>query len=158
LSYTTLSRICCKQQLYLLNPMFSRFFQVEQSIADEMFQLRHDSKCNIFILLLINYWEDNIILWSLNLHYDDVVADPNLMASNVLCLNKTQISFLGASVDLHAKLLIFKNFLSCCDGHWYNQVQKLYNFTFRCKIVISSSNANMWWAMNIITMYMPPNI
>jgi hypothetical protein len=109
LSYTALSRIRCKQQLYLLFPICSRNFQVDQSVADEMSRLRSDAKYEISVPLLVNCRKDNIILQSLNtrslnLHYNDVMADPNLMASDILCLNETRISSLDASLDLHTLL------------------------------------------------------
>ena len=65
------------------------------------------------ITSFFNCW----ILGSLNLYYNDFMANPNLMASDVLCLNKTRISSLNANLDLCTLLLNKFNALSCYDGH-----------------------------------------
>jgi hypothetical protein len=76
--------------------MFQKF---SNRSVDEMSQFRFDAKYEISISILVNCWKDNIILQllniqSLNLHNNDAMVDPNLMAVDILCLNETQISSL----------------------------------------------------------------
>jgi hypothetical protein len=133
--------------------------------------LRSDAKYEISIPLLVNCRKDNIVLQSLktrslNLHYNDVMANPNLMASNILCLNETQISSLHANLDLHALLLQKFNTLSYYDGHGtimlYHTNMTLFKsctFThFGAKFIMSSFNENTSQAMNIIATYKPPKM
>jgi hypothetical protein len=171
LSYTALSRVRSKEQLYLLHPICSRNFHVEQSVVDEMFRLRADAKYKISIPLLIDCQKNNIVLQSLNtrslnLHYKDVLADPNLMASHVLCLNETRISSLQAHPDLHIALLERFNVLSCYHSHGTIMLFRKDMTLFKSRTSMDSGaefikgffNDSMSGALNIITTYKPPKL
>jgi hypothetical protein len=94
------------------------------------------------------------------------MADSNLMASDVLCLNETRISSLDANLDLCALLLNKFNALSCYDGHGtimlYHTNMTLFKsctFThFGANFIMSSFNENTSRAMNIIATYKPPTM
>jgi hypothetical protein len=91
------------------------------------------------------------------------MVDPNLMASDILCLNETQISSLDASSDLHALLLQIFNALSCYDGHgtimlYHTNMTLFKSCTFihsGAEFIMSSFNENTTRAMNIIVTYKP---
>jgi hypothetical protein len=48
LTYTTLLRVCSKEDFYLLFPLLNKTFQVDHFVQEEMFQLR-TNKCTIQI-------------------------------------------------------------------------------------------------------------
>ena len=137
----TLSRICLQEHLYLLYLICSKKFHVDQSISNEMSQLRIDAKYKISIPILIDIWKDNIILQSLNMQS--------------LSLH----SSLKAYPNLQATLLGKFNVLSCYDGHgtiiFFHDNMKL---SKSCIFTNSSAefitplfNGNTSSPMNIIT-------
>jgi hypothetical protein len=54
---------------------------------------------------------------SLNLHFKDILADHNLLASHILCFNETKIRNIDQNKEIKQALLDKFDILSCYDEH-----------------------------------------
>jgi hypothetical protein len=102
LIYITLSRIKCKDNLYLLSPLFKNNFHVYPIVQEEMTCFRRDAKYELSFVLLQNFRRKTIIIQSLNirslkLHFLNLLIYWNIMASHILCLNEKKIIYIYRS-------------------------------------------------------------
>jgi hypothetical protein len=61
-----------------------------------MFRLKTSAQYKLAIVFLKSYYSKNLIvesfdIRSLTLHFEDVLVDPNVLSSHILCLNETRI-------------------------------------------------------------------
>jgi hypothetical protein len=80
LTYTTLSRIKCKDILYLLSPLSKNNFHVDPIVQEEMTCFRVYAKYELLFVLLQKFRRKTIIIHSLNthslkLHFLDLLMD-----------------------------------------------------------------------------------
>jgi hypothetical protein len=87
-----------------------------------MFQLRTNTQYKLAIVSLKYYHSKILIVKSLNthsliLHFEDVLADPNLLTSHILCLNETRIKNVHLNSKIYNPLSQKFHILSCYDKH-----------------------------------------
>ncbi len=78
---------------------------MDHLVQEEMFQLRTNAQYKVDIVYLKSYCSKKLIVESFNacsltLHFEDVLTNPNLLASHILCLNETRIR----NVHLNSKI------------------------------------------------------
>jgi hypothetical protein len=85
LTYTTLSQIHSKENLYLLSPLLINFFQIDLLIKQEMYRLQTTTQYELTLPSFKSYHEEFIVIQPLNtcslkLNFRDVLADPNILS------------------------------------------------------------------------------
>ncbi len=116
-----------------------------------------------------SYWKEFIIIQSLNthslnLHFLDILVNQNLLASHILCLNKTIIKNICTYQETHNIILNNKfNILYCCNQHgimiFYNEMVSLSNTSIKdskIEFIVTTFNENTWKAIHVIAIYKPP--
>ncbi len=90
-------------------------------VKEETKKLETSAKYKLSLLILKTFWTSCVIIQSLNIqslnqHYHDIIVDPNLQASHILCFNETRINNMEAKCIV---TLINHKFsiLSCSNGH-----------------------------------------
>ncbi len=89
-------------------------------VQKEMHHLKTTAQYEITIVSLKSYCKHFIIIQFLNtcslkLHFQDVLNDPNLFASHILCLNKTKIQIIQRDQEMYNAILNKFKILSCYD-------------------------------------------
>jgi hypothetical protein len=97
LTYITFSRIKNKKNLYLLQPLQMKIFQIDSSIVIEMHQLQTITWCDILIHTPHTFCHSHVFICflniiSLSLHKNDMFFDYNLKTSSILCLIETHFN------------------------------------------------------------------
>jgi hypothetical protein len=94
----------------------NNFFEVDHLVQEEMFQLKTNAQYKLAMVSLKSYHSNFFIIESLDtcsltLQFEDIFEDPNLLASQILCLNETRIK----NVHFNSKFYNeFKNDVECC--------------------------------------------
>ncbi len=96
LTYTALSKVRSKKNWYFIFLLLNNFVQVAHLVQEKMFRLRTNAQYKLDIVVLKSYCSIFLIVESFNvhsltLHFEDVLTNPNLLASHILCLNETRI-------------------------------------------------------------------
>ncbi len=76
--------------------MLNNFFEMDHLVQDEMFQLKTSAQYKLCTISLKSYCSKNLIIQSFNtqsliIHLEDVLEDPNILASHIPCFNETKI-------------------------------------------------------------------
>ncbi len=101
---------------------------------------------------------------SLNLHFKDILADHNLLASHIFCFNETKIRNIDQNKEIKQVLLDKFDILSCYDEHGTMVLYDNIVFLLRTTNITNNSaefiiilfNKNTCEAINIIVIYKPP--
>ncbi len=78
---------------------------MDDLVQEKMFRLKTNAQYKRAIVSLKSYHSKKLFVKSLNtclltLHFEDVLADPNLLASHIFCLNETRI----INIHLNSKI------------------------------------------------------
>jgi len=95
---------------------------MDHLIRKKMFQLKTNAQYKLAIISLKSYSSKKIIVESLNtrflsLHFEDILEDPNLLASQILCLNETKTKNVHLNSKIYNVLSQKFHVLSCYDEH-----------------------------------------
>jgi hypothetical protein len=87
-----------------------------------MHRLKTISQYKVTITYLKSYHKEFTIIKSLNtcslkLHFQDILNDPNLLASHILCLSETKIQNIQTHQEIYNIILNILKILSCYDYH-----------------------------------------
>jgi len=98
LTYIALTRIQTKENLYLFNPLQQKKFSVDVMVKEETNKLETKAKYELSLSILKNFQSLYLIIqflstWSLNQHYHDIISNPNLQASHILCCSQRRGSY-----------------------------------------------------------------
>jgi len=124
LTYTALSKVRSKNILYLLFLLLNNFVQVDHLVQVKMFRLRTNAEYKFDIVVLKSYRSNFLIVESFNvhfltLHFEDVLTNPNLLASHILCLNETRIRNVHLNSKIYNALSQKFHILSMNMTLWY---------------------------------------
>jgi hypothetical protein len=100
---------------------------------------------------------------SLKLHFCDVLANPNLLASHILCLNETKIKKIQTNNKLYLAISKKFNIISCYDEHGimilYDEMVTLTQTNLLTNVgvefIIALFNNNTQEALYLIAVYKP---
>jgi hypothetical protein len=151
LTYTTLIRIRTKGNLYLFNPLQQQKFNVDVMAKEE---LSLSILKNVQFLYLII---QSLNTWSLNQYYHDILANPNLQASHILCPNETQLKFMESKWIVALTNHKF-SILPCYDGHgtimFYDANNTLHThetYQKNCiEIIVTTFNINIKRTIHVV--------
>jgi hypothetical protein len=95
---------------------------VDYLVQEEMFQFLKNAQYKLAIVSLKSYCLKILIIKSFNiffltLHFEDVLANPNLLTSHILCLNETRIKIVHLNSKIYNALSQKLHILSCYDEH-----------------------------------------
>jgi hypothetical protein len=116
------SKVCSKKKMYLLFLFLIKFFQVDHFVQKEMFWLWTNAQYKLVIVSLKSYYSEFLIPKSFNTHFltldfENVLVDPNLLASLIFCLNETKIRDVHLNSKIYIALSQKFHISSCYDEH-----------------------------------------
>jgi hypothetical protein len=122
LTYIPLSHICSKEHSYLLSPLTNKTFQVDTLVQEEMHRFRTTTQYELTLISLKSYCTKFVIIESLNthsltLHFQNILANQNLLTSHILCLNEMKIQNIHTNHKTYNVISQKFNILSCYDQH-----------------------------------------
>jgi hypothetical protein len=169
LTYTALSKVHSKKKLYLLSLLLNNFVQVDHLVQEKMFRLRTNAQYKLDIVVLKFYCSNFLIVKSFNvhsltLHFEDVLTNPNLLASHILCFNETRIRNVHLNSKIYNALSQKFQILSCEPDTmvFYDDNVSLIEITtitnYGVKFITALFNDNTREALYIIAMYKPPKM
>ncbi len=96
LTYTTLSCVREKKNLYLVAPLVEANFKVDKCISNEMQCLKTIAQWQLCVPYLQPFRQTHTIIQSLNtrslfFHFQNIETDHNLQIFHILCLNETKV-------------------------------------------------------------------
>jgi hypothetical protein len=97
LTYTTLSCVRKKENLFLFTPLIYANFKVDKCVSNKMQWLKTTIQWHLCISSLQPFRKTHTITQylntkSLSLHFENIEIDHNLQTSRILCLNKTRVT------------------------------------------------------------------
>jgi hypothetical protein len=105
--------------LYLLPPLLNIFFQVDNLVQEKNVLIKN--KCTIqtcyCFFKVLPFKKFNCNIRFLTLHFENIIADPNLLASHILCLNETIIKNVHINSEIYDVLSQKFHVLPCYDEH-----------------------------------------
>jgi hypothetical protein len=168
LTYIALTRIQTKENLYLFNPLQQKKISVDVMVKEETNKLETKAKYELSLSILKNFQSLYLIIQflstrSLNQHYHDIISNPNLQASHILCLNETQIKSMEFECIVALTNQKF-SILSCYDGHGiimlYDANNTLHTHeTYKkhgIEIIATTFNIDIKRAIHVVAIYKPP--
>jgi hypothetical protein len=171
LTYTTLSRIHTKENLYLLVPLQNNNLKVDVCVMEEMHQLCTKVVWKLTITRLSLLCKTHTIIQSLNtrslpLHAAGIDNDHNLKGSHIICFNGTRLKFKFFYIIY--SLLHTKNYQSLMvhfntgTMFFYNKHMNLYSTNtdvyLGSEIITTSFNNQSQCTIHVIAIYKPPKL
>jgi hypothetical protein len=122
LTYIAIFQICSKKTFIFTFSIVDKDFQVDTFVQEEMHYLKTTTQYEITIASLKSYHKKIIIIQSLNIHsfklyFQNILNDPNLFSSHILCLNETKIQNIQTHQEIFNAISNKFKINSCYDQH-----------------------------------------